>query len=457
MKTLFITIYDSDTEKNILRSGVLAAILKDDIRAVLLIRGADRLEYYEKNFATQNVLVELLPEANSFIERLWYFIGWNTLPTQAVRVRRDRSLQWSLLRRVVASLFGLLGHLRIWRELLRLVYRYTPDTYAPALFEKYQPDLVFAPGMFSPEDFRLMRAARKRGVRSITTAKSWDVLTTKAFTRVKADRILVFNHFNYEEAVRIGDYAPACVTITGFPQFDIYTHQDIFQSREVFCAAINADPQKKIVLFGVPGDWKTPHSKDILAELDNMIEQGKFKKPLQVLARFHPKYSDSSEGLDARHIIFDRPGSRFSSATTFGLDAGVGSTIQWRFEDKDIVHLANSIHHSEVVVNTDSTLTLDAAANDKPSILIAYDGNAKLPYKESIAYIYERDHYQTVIKTGGVVLAHSHNELAQYIDTFVENPEHLRTERELLKVKLLYKLDGKSAERAGTAVVDMLK
>ena len=105
----------------------------------------------------------------------------------------------------------------------------------------------------------------------MATAKSWDVLTTKAFTRVRADRLLVFNEVNREEAIHLGDYSPERVIVTGFPQFDLYTHNEWKDSRTEFCARLGLDASKKILLFAIPGNWKTPNTKDILAFLDEAI------------------------------------------------------------------------------------------------------------------------------------------------------------------------------------------
>lgn len=458
MRTIFISVYDGDTEKNVLRSGTFDILKRSGHRYVLLIRGADRMPYYKKEFESEQVKVELLPPASTTAEQFWYFVGWNALPTRAAEIRRHMYLAkgWPLSRYYLGKIFGILGHLRFFRELLRSVYGMIPDTYAAQLFDTYKPDVLFAPGMFSPEDCRLLKQAKRQGVATIATAKSWDVLTTKAFTRVKADRLLVFNEFNRQEAVAIGDYPNERVTVTGFPQFDGYAHPELFSTREVFLERIKADPNKRIVLFAIPGDWKTPYTRDIMAELDRRIEAGHFPEPVQILGRFHPKYPDAAEGMVLKHFIFDRPGTHFSEKKEFAIDMGVANTFAWTFTGDDIAHLANSMKYSDIVINIDSTLTLDAAANDTPVILLGYDGEAELPYWDRIARVYEREHYTHVVETGAAPLVTSDDELEAAIKNFLANPEYKRAERELLKKNMLYKIDGKATERVAQAVLDLL-
>jgi hypothetical protein len=458
MKTIFITIYDGDTEKVILRSGVYAHVKAAGHRIVLIVRGASRIDYYREAFQEGNTIVELAPPDVTLAENLWYHVSWNTVPTRSValRIRVKLHKGGKLWRAVLESLAWLLGHARLWRESLRFVYGLAPDDFAGDLFERYKPDLLFAPNMFSPLDFRMLRAAHRRGVPTVTTAKSWDVLTTKAFTRVRADKLLVFNEFNRNEAITPGDYDESRVVVTGFPQFDSYANPPKEDRRAHFFDSLKLDPTKRLILMGIPGDWLTPYTHEILTELDRRIEEGAFKEPVQILARLHPKYPDSSEKYAYRHVILERPGTHLAQKREFSIDMGVGNTYAWTFTDHDIEHLKESLYFSDVVVNTASTITLDAAALDKPVILIAYDGDHKLPPLESIALVYERDHFKHVVDTKAAPLVTSNDELVAAIERFLADPNYLRAERDNLRTQLLYKIDGGAAKRTADAVLEML-
>lgn len=459
MKTIFLSVYDGDTEKNVLRSGTFERLKQSGNRIVLLVRGKDFAPYYREQFGGENVIVDVLPPGLTWAERLWYFIGWNSLPTQAAKIRRHmyriKGSPWYL--GYIGAMLGILGHMRVWREMLRLIYWMIPDTYANELFGQYKPDLVFAPGMFSPEDTRLLKAAKKRGVKTVATAKSWDVLTTKAFTRVKADRLLVFNEINRDEAVAIGDYNPKAITITGFPQFDGYAHSNLKMDRADFMRAHGLDPAREFVFFSVPGDWKTAYTKDILEDLSRRIEAGDFAKPLQILAQIHPKYPSNCEGLTLPRVVVRRAGTFNSTASEKSIDVGVASALAFSFTNKDIQQLYNAMYHSVVVINVESTLTLDAAALDRPSILINYDGDHPQPYWKSINRLYEREHYQHVLATGGAPLVTSHEELFHEINELLKNPEHRKANLRVLQQKMLYENDGKAAERVAGAIQLMLQ
>jgi CDP-glycerol glycerophosphotransferase (TagB/SpsB family) len=267
---------------------------------------------------------------------------------------------------------------------------------------------------------------------------------------------LVFNEFNRQEAIALGDYRPEQVVVTGFPKFDVYTRSEWREEREAFCKRMGLDPARRIVLFAVPGDWKTPFTKDILHALDKKVADNGFVKPIQILARLHPKYPDSSEKETFKYVVMDRPGTILTQKKEFSIDMGISGTYAFTFTDADITHLANSLYHSDMVINTESTLTLDASMLDKPVILTGYDGAQQVAYWDSVARIYERDHYRHVTDAGGTPLVKSDAELISTINHFLSDPEYLRKEREELKRDMLFKLDGQSAARTASAVLEML-
>jgi len=459
MKTIFLTIYDGDAEKNILRSDVFPILKKADLRIILLVKKRF-IDYYQKNFGDSKVIVEPLLSARSVSERIFYWIGWNTIPTYSIFLRRKQTYLYhhkNPFRYFFENILGFLGRFRLWRNFLRWIYFQIPDDYCLHYFKKYKPDLVFAPTMFSKEDGRILRLAKKLKIKTITTVKSWDVLTTKAFTRVLADKILVFNEYNKKEAIEIGDYKPEQVVVTGFPQFDIYTKKEILLPREEFFRKIGADPNKKLILYASPGNWRTPYGHEVLLGLHKAIGDREIKEPVQVLIRFHPKYSSSAEYLTyLPNFILERPGLYLADDKHKSLEGATDKVFHWTFTDQDIIHLANSIYHSDIVINTESTMTLDGAALDKPIILIGYDGFQKLDYWQSILRKYKRNHYRYVFENKGARLVKNLDELIEAVNSYLENPSLDSEGRESLRKRLMYRVDGNSGKRVAEAVLDCL-
>src|SRR3989344_1927286 len=145
MKTVFITVYDGDIEKNILQSAVLRTLEESEIRVVLLVKNGIVHNY--RHYSRGNIVVEELPPALCASEKFFYWIGWNILPTYSGYLRRYQSykLHRNWLRLKLGGLLSFLGRFRMFRQLLRAIYATIPDTYCQELFEKYKPDLMYAP------------------------------------------------------------------------------------------------------------------------------------------------------------------------------------------------------------------------------------------------------------------------------------------------------------------------
>lgn len=456
MKTIFITIYDGDIEKNILQSKVFRTILEAKVRVVLLVKNGIVQNYHQ--YANEQIIVEELPRSSCFSEKFFYWIGWNILPTRSAYLRRHQSykLHRNWLRFKFGEFLGMCGTSRVFRQLLRFMYACIPDTYGEYLFERYRPDLLFAPSMFSFEDGRLLRMAKKIGIKTITTSKSWDVLTNKAFTRVLADTILVQNAQICDIAIQLGDYASWQVEIVGFVQFDFVTDPNIIMPRVEFFKKIGADPNKKLILYSMSGDWKNPYDDEVVEGIHTAIEKGELGFPAQLLARFHPKYSSKVEMLELPFLIKYRPCEGSEQVESF--DSSASRVYPFTFREKDFIDLANMLYHSDVTINTMSSITLDAIAFDKPVILICHDGiDRSIPYLDSLRRMYDEDHYRIIMESGCAKVSYSMKDTVQAIRGYLSDPSQEDDGRKFIREHMLYKLDGNSGVRIAEALLRNLK
>lgn len=450
--TIFITVYDGDIEKNILQSSVLRTLREREVKIVLLVKHGLGESY--AHYASNDIVVEELPDATCFSEKFFYWLGWNILPTKSIYLRRYRSydIHHNWLRLKLGELLGFFGRSRLFKATLRRIYRAIPDTYGESLFERYKPDLLFAPSMFSFEDGRLLRTAARRGVKTVTTSKSWDVLTNKAFTRVLADIILVQNEIIKESAIRLGDYPPERVRIVGFVQFDFVVDNSLILPRDEFCRHIGADPKKKIILYSTSGDWKNPYDDEVVARIHEALMTGEIPEDAQIVARFHPKYSSKVEALDLPRLIKYRPCAGVEQVESF--DSSASRVYPFTFGHEDFVYLANMLYHSDVTINTMSSITLDAIAFDKPVVLVGHDGlDRKFPYLESLRRMYDEDHFRSVMDIPCARACYTMAETLQATAAYLDNPQLDAQGRARVRSEVLYKLDGHSGKRIAEAVL----
>jgi hypothetical protein len=457
MKTIFMTIYDGAITKNLLRTDFWKVLKeKKDLRFVFFVT-PDKVDYYKEHFGGENVFVEVLPrdEFNrNLIYRILTDVLLNSIPTNTVKIREYNRFylrRGPILKRlslfIIRRILWYLSKLSLWRRLLRYIYKFFASKSFTPYFEKYRPDLVFAPNMIATEDMQVIGEAKKRGVKTLGMIKSWDSITSKVFIMFKPDKLIVYSPLLKQELIKYSDFPLENILISGIPQFDAYRDKDIIVPREEFLGKLGLDPKKKTIMFCASGDIYAPYDMEILDILNNFIKSGQFAVPVNVLIRPHPKY-DAYDALIAQkypEFIVDRPG-KYVHKTSLG---------SWEFENRDIVHLANSLKHADIVINTSSTMGLESCIFNTPVINIAFDGYHIVPYWLSTRRFCDYNHVDYLLKTGGMRNAKSKEEFLTYINDYLKNPGLDEEGRKRMVREQLHFTDGKSGERIANYLLEM--
>lgn len=449
MKTIFITIYDGAISKNILKSNIFL-LLKSKIKIVLFVP-AGKIEYYKNNFSEANVFIEAFPKATfPKLEILLSQIFINSIYAKNIKIRINYNYangENGLVKKFLRLFLWQLGKYKIWRIFLRLLYSMIPDHSYDVYFTKYKPQAIYTPNMISHEDMRIIKGARRYKVMVIGMMKSWDNITSKAFVAMRPDWFIAQNEIIKKEMVKYLDFPENKIYVTGWPQFDIYTNKNIYQGREVFCKKLGLDVNKKIILYCGAGLMIAPYDIEVLNMLIRSIEQKKIRYDVQILFRLHPKYSSAEESLDKNTlVIVDRPGGN-----------NLGKLSYWEFEEDDILHLANSLYHSDVVICTASTMNIESAIFDKPVVNPAFDGDHKLPPSLSVSRRYKYDHQLNINNTNGIKIAYSDEEFIQYLNDYLDDPKIDSDGRCKIVEEQCSKLDGLAGQRIAEFIIKKIE
>jgi len=435
-----MTVYDGLITKNILRTDVFPLVREK--AAMVLFCAPDKLEYYRSEFGADDVVVEVTPQRTyPRLEAFFWTLSFHSIPTESVRILTARRYfeikKKGALVYFMKRVLHVLGHVKLWRMFLRGLYRLVPDRSFDAFFQIHNPTLIFTPNMVSDEDMRLLKAAKRHNVRNVGMMKSWDNLNTKAYVSVQPDVFIAQNKIVKDDMINLIDYPENKIELTGFPQWDIYTHHEVLLPRVEFARRLNLDPNKKIILYAAAGDTLAPKDTEVMRALFDYIATGKLGD-VQVLLRPHPKYMAHEEQFaDLPFVCVDRPGKVITK----------GKYGSWEFEEADIVHLMNSFAHTDVIVNTASSTCIEATMFDLPNVSIAYDGDSTVPYEISVKSFYDFECIKALMEPGGIIKANNFSELTEGIRVFLEDPSHLQAERKKTFEKECYRHDGKAGER----------
>lgn len=451
MHTIFLLVTRGLIARNILRTDIFATLqTRKDLRIVLLVPRGMPAEF-RAEFAAPNVLFEEISSPAYWGGRhQWNVLLQNLVYTESSRVLSRHGnaaserlpLPLAVLEDVI---FSMLSRVLFLKRLARAVeYRLFPDHDYDALFVKYRPDLVVATSMLQKEDTALLKGARRYGVHSVGFSRGWDSVDKKLF-RVAPDRMVVWTPVMRDSLMRFQDIPSERISVVGFPQFDVYADPTVLKPRAHWLADLGFPPDNAVIFFGSEGVW-SPTDEETLDYLIQTQRDGMFSRPCSIFIR--PHFSD----VVARR--FDRyrgtPGvyvdNHYRESSWF--------FDHWDPNRADMVWLANSLAHSDVLVTTGSTLLLDAIAMDRPAVTIAYDP-ASGPMGV-VKNLYKLRHLSMVFDLGGIAVAGSKEELRTQVNDAILRPEALAEGRARVRESFCGSGDGKAGRRAADAILHWL-
>jgi CDP-glycerol:poly(glycerophosphate) glycerophosphotransferase len=410
VKTIFITAQTGMVVRDLLRCGPIERILRAPEAQVVLLTPGARDPAFVEEFASERVKV-VAQQAYTPSPMVWRLM-----------VRR-----WRYARS--AAMAGVMH--RIEERFIPTPAEYT------RLFDEYQPALVVSGDPLRPGDANLIATARRRGVPSLGSVRSWDNI--QKHLRTRPDALTVWHSLNRREAVGIDRYRPEAVIEVGAPQLDVYfrPHEHEYSANE-----LGLDPRKKTLLLATSSftyDSDQTYLVDILIEA---IRHGEIRHPLQIVLRLHP---DDRVGryLKYRHapeVVLDIP-ERYLS------------TLGWTMTRPDLERMAALLRHTDVMVNFATTVTLEAAIVDTPTLLVAFSPIDPEEMQRYVVGLHFKMHYKGMVERDLVPIAWDRAQLVSWVNRYLEDPGLYREQRATIVRDWVQFTDGQSGNRLGDAIL----
>lgn len=317
-------------------------------------------------------------------------------------------------------------------------FTFSPKGFFDSLIKKYHPGLIFSTDIHNENDAALMFDAKKAGIKILGMWRSWDN-PTQQMLRIFPDVIFCGSEELRRETIELHNYPKERIRMTGHPHYDRYIKGPT-RSREKFFSNFGLDPFKPFILFAPGGDKIIQYNDtdvfalEILAELEH-----------QVLVRYPP--GEDVRLIDVRtwpkRIVFEKPAHRFSSRP---------GDLEIRREDDD--NLIDELHYASLVVTGPTSIPLDAALLDKPSIVADIYPTERNRYEKGWGYML--DHIQKLFSTGGVWRVRSKEDFIKAVKAYLENPSIHKEGRAEIRRRWFSHADGKASERLANEIISSL-
>jgi hypothetical protein len=444
---------------NVLRTGLVDSLLSAHADAdIVILSPLVKDPGFVREFARDRIRFEDLPAHRpaGLEGRLMALIQASYIDsgvTESVKIRRQeaaakKTIRWIRAKRLLAGAIApsMVRHATRYDTIDRRI----AHPWADRLFDQYQPKLLVTsnPGLIFSE-IPLLRTAVRRGVRSMAVDPSWDNFTNKLIPVRRVSRLVVWNDLMKQQAIEFHGYQPEEIRVAGTAQWDLYFRPDTLVSRTEFCAGLGADPAKMLVTLTTTPRELYPHHDHVLRVLVNALESGAWRQPAQILVRLHPR-----DELDAYAAFQGVPNVIIEKPFRATVRAGDGLSVDVTSGNQR--HLANTMRHSDVVVNVASTLAIEAAIFDTPVVNISFDGETPAEWVRSARRYYRFTHYTNITRHGAVRVAETPGQLVDAINRYLDDPSLDRAGRRRVVEEQCQFLDGRAAERVAAFVAGEL-
>lgn len=454
---VFIAVSHGMHVRNLLNSSIFHS-LKKDYDIVLLTFAAD-VPFAEAAYGSDCIavlpFVSKLCRYENTIEFIRRYVITNAKRNRTINIfsmvfQRKRPILYGVLK----SVNRVLGKFRCVRSAwLKFEERVVTGKEYDSYFVEYRPALLLAANYGTlPDEVRILRAAKRAHVPSVSVVPSWDNLVSKGVIASPPDKMIVWNEIMRTEAIELHDYEKGDVETGGGVQFDVYGDRKSYLSRKDTCAVLGLNPLKKYVVYGTITPQYFKYNIRTIEMLAEASRNGEFGEPVQVLVRVHPQVVDDARYGD-RLEDYKRLVDAFPDIVVLNIPRIERWAVLKPPHHDDGRLLGMILHYAEACVVPGSTLALDAIANDTPAIGVGFDGDVVQPYEESIRRWYDFTYFQPLMEMHGIDVAYSSDQMVALVKSAVKDKSAGAAIRKAVVARYLGKLDG----RCGEHIVEVVR
>lgn len=308
-------------------------------------------------------------------------------------------------------------------------------------------DLAFIMNPFLSHETPFLGEFVKRGIPTLALIPSWDNISTKPEMGFRFGAYAVWSHDQKQQLIARYKVPADCVHTIGAPQFDVFFSSRFKESREDFFFRHGLDFNRSLVVYalGSPHFLREAPGVSMLTELLNDQDRSR----IQILVRPHPIHNN----LDLRSLFSKMAGQ--VNVQQIGMEE---SDRHFRTQgEQDILDWVSTFRFADVVINTASSVALDAAFFDCPVVNLLYD---PCPDQRDANLIREINntwtHYAPVTSSGGIWNARDPSEAVRGIRACLTDRTLMQEgRRRMLEMVVTYS-DGQSGQRLAKLLLELV-
>lgn len=322
-------------------------------------------------------------------------------------------------------------------------------------FKEHSISCVLTPGMgnygFWNEN-QFAHEAQRLDIPTFTAITNYDNIVNMGYRGFDPVCLAVWSKQMADEAMRLHHFSAKKLEITGPVQYDRYM-MSLPKNREQFLRSLDLDPSKKTILFA--GGVNINHYFDIYQIL--IGQKGRvWNEPFNLIVRPYPHVKLlSSPAWTVLETLFQLAGAYISNPGS--VDASGDRTAELRVDlafDDGPDELNYLLRYSDVMVNYFSTIGLEAAICDLPTIHVGFDPYTfGLRFSVTTGFLQRQTHNRRPLRLVAARVAKNESQLFNALADYLGDRTLDRDARRAYAEAECGELDG----NAGLRLMNMIK
>ncbi len=317
-------------------------------------------------------------------------------------------------------------------------------------FKEQEISCVLTPGIgnfgfWNEGSFAL--EAQSMGIPAFAAITNYDNIVNMGYRGFNPTCLAVWSQQMADEAMKLHGFSANKLEITGPVQYDRFM-MPLPQTREEFLKSLNLDPSKKTIFFA--GGVNINHYFDIYRVFVEQKEKV-WREPFNFIVRPYPHIKLlGSPAWRVLEDLFRKAGAYISNPGS--IDASGDRTAEFRqdlaFDEGRPDELNYLLRYSNVMVNYFSTIGLEAAICDLPTIHIGFDPYTfGLRFSVTTGFLQRQTHNRRPLRLAAARIAKNERDLFKALEDYLSNRTLDRDARRAYAESECGELDGKSGSR----------
>ncbi|MFZ1790753.1 MAG: hypothetical protein WAT92_20690 [Saprospiraceae bacterium] len=343
----------------------------------------------------------------------------------------------------VYKLISIFPIIRQWYKDREEKHLYSP--FAEKLIQEIKPKVLVSTYPVSFTEAILLKAGNNHGnTKTIIHLLSWDNITCKGHFPQLADEYIAWGPIMKSEFIEYYKISEGKIHVCGVPHFDIHNYSRSNPEFKRYLIDFGLNPEDKYLFFGMSSPRFAPNEIDIVEKLAEFVTKDFFGSKVNLVIRPHPQ-NVSGYMADLSWLV--RLEKIKSSRVAIDIPTLNESNLPWSMHINDMVRLSQLLNGAAIILNSGSTLSVDALCLKRPVILTSFDADVTQDFWKSAKRLISYPHLKKLVMLNAITIVFSFEELKSAILELVLDLNIKAKEREKAAFEFCYYLDGNSTKR----------